>query len=94
MKIWQILKLLLYKIYWTLIALPFDYTIYFIKFSILKTHKRSTKILITSKPKRVDTKGEMERLERVRDNMAYYLNSIPDQCIIELSEKVYCTNVK
>lgn len=53
-------------------------------------HKRSTKILITSKPKRVDTKGEMERLERLRDNMADYLNSVPDECIIDLSNKVYC----
>ena len=91
MEVWQILKLLLFKLYSTQIAQPFDYTIYFIKFSILKVHKRSTKILITSKAKRVDTRGEMERLEITRDNMANYLNSIPDQCIIDLSDKVYCS---
>ena len=91
MKRWKKTKDLLFQIYWEQFVLPINFIVFHIKFNLIHVHKRSTKILITSKPKRIDTKGEMERLEIGRDNMANYLNSIPDECIIDLSNKVYCT---
>jgi hypothetical protein len=52
--------------------------------------KRSNQSLIISSIKRIDTKGEIERIERGRNNMAKYLKTVPDECIIDLSNRWYC----
>jgi len=52
--------------------------------------KRSNQSLIIPSIKRFDTKGEIERIERGRDNMTKYLKNIPDECIIDLSNRWYC----
>ena len=52
--------------------------------------KRSNQSLIISSIKRFDTKGEIDRIERGRDNMTKYLKTIPDECIIDLSNRWYC----
>jgi len=81
---------ILHQIYWEQIALPINYIIFFFKFKVFKIQKRSNQSLITSSSKRVDTLGEIERIERGRDNMVEFVNTVPDECLIELSEKVYC----
>jgi len=52
--------------------------------------KRSNQYLIIPSIKRFDTKGEIERIERGRDNMTKYLKTVPDECIIDLSNRWYC----
>ena len=52
--------------------------------------KRSNQSLIIPSIKRFDTKGEIERIERGRDNMTKYLKTMPDECIIDLSNRWYC----
>ncbi len=86
-------KNLIYKIYWEQIALPINYTIFFIKFRIFKVHQRSNQSLIIPSSIRVDTKGEIERIETGRDNMQEFLEIVPDECIIDLTNRWYC-NVK
>lgn len=86
------LKKLLFKIYWEQIALPINYLIYLFKFTILKRHKRSSQSLITPTKKTFDTNGQMQRLEQGRDDMEEFVKIVPDQCLIELSEKIYCGN--
>jgi len=63
------------------------------KFRLFKVHKRSNQSLIIPSSKRVDTKGEIEKIEKGRDNMIKFLEIVPDECLIELSEMNYC-NVK
>ncbi len=62
--------------------------------SIFNFFKRSNQSLIIPSIKRFDTKGEIDRIERGRDNMTEFLKIVPDECIIELSEKVYCVEEK
>lgn len=51
--------------------------------------KRSSESLITHRKERFDTKWEMRRMELGRDNMEEFVKMVPDECLIELSEKVY-----
>ena len=86
------LKTLIYKIYWEQIALPINYLVYYIKFRIVKVHKRSNQSLIIPSSIRIDTKGEIERIERGRDNMQEFLENVPDECLIDLSNRWYCNS--
>jgi len=52
--------------------------------------KRSNQYLIIPSIKTFDTKGEIERIERGRENMIEYLKNMPDECIIDLSNRWYC----
>lgn len=52
---------------------------------------RSTESLITDK-QRIDTISVMEMNELGRDNMEEFAKIVPDECLIELSDKVYCNN--
>ena len=88
------LSKILYQLYWEQFVLPINYMIYHIKFSIFRIHKRSTQSLITVNIKTFDTKGEMERLERIRDDMEEFVKMVPDECLIDLADKVYCTGKK
>jgi len=89
--LWRSVSLKLYQIYWEQFCLPINYLVYYFKFRIFKIHRRSNQSLITPSSKRIDTKGEIERIERGRDNMNEFVKMVPDECLIELSEKVYCT---
>ncbi len=51
---------------------------------------RSNQSLIIPSIKRFDTKGEIDRIERGRENMIKYLKTMPDECIIDLSNRWYC----
>ncbi len=88
--LWKRVSLKLYQIYWEQFCLPINYLVFYFKFRILKVHKRSNQSLITPSSKRIDTLGEIEKLERGRDNMTKFVNMVPDECLIELSQKVYC----
>ncbi len=83
---------LLYQIYWEQIALPINHFVFYIKFRIFKVHKRSNQSLIIPSSIRIDTKGEIERIERGRDNMQEFLKKLPDECIIDLSNRWYCNS--
>jgi len=52
---------------------------------------RSTESLITDK-QRIDTISVMKMNELGRDNMEEFAKTVPDECLIELSDKVYCNN--
>jgi len=54
--------------------------------------KRSNQYLITPSIKRFDTKGEITRMEIGRDNMVEFLKIVPDECIIDLSNRWYCVS--
>jgi len=55
-------------------------------------HRRSNQSLINQNTKRFDTQGEMEKMERARDNMQEFVDMVPDECIAELSFRWYCVN--
>ena len=88
------LKKLLFQIYWDMIALPINYFIYIIKFTILKKHKRSSQSLITPAKKTFDTYMQIQRMESGRDDMEEFVKMVPDECLIELSERCYCIGKK
>jgi len=90
---WSISKIL-YQFYWDQIAVPINYLVFFFNFWVFKRQKRSNETLITSHSKRIDTQGEIQKMERGRDNMIEFMKMVPDECIIELSEKVYCNAKK
>jgi len=56
--------------------------------------KRSHQYLITPSIKRFDTKGEISRLEEGRDNMIEFIKIVPDECLIDLSNRWYCIEQK
>lgn len=88
--LWRSVSLKLYQIYWEQFCLPINYLVYFFKFRIFKIHRRSNQSLITPCSKRIDTQGVIDRNEKGRDNMTEFVNMVPDECLIELSQKVYC----
>ncbi len=57
-------------------------------------YKRSHQYLITPSIKRFDTKGEIMRIEKGRDNMIEFLKIVPDECLIDLSNRWYCIEQK
>lgn len=60
-------------------------------FGFLKRkRKRSSQSLITPSIQRIDTKGEMQKIELGRDNMEEFVRMVPDECIVDLSHRWYC----
>jgi len=90
--LWRSVSLKLYQIYWEQIALPINYLVYFFKFRIFKVHKRSKQSLIIPSSKRIDTNREIERMELGRDNMQEFLIKLPDECIVDLTNRWYCNS--
>jgi len=88
------IKGFLFRVYWEQVALPINYIVFFIKFRIFKVHKRSNQSLIIPSSIRIDTKGEIERIETGRDNMQEFLEIVPDECLIDLSNRWYCNAKK
>jgi hypothetical protein len=88
------IKDFLFKLYWEQVVLPINFTVFFIKFRIFKVHKRSNQSLIIPSSIRFDTKGEIERIEKGRDNMQEFLEIVPDECIIDLTNRWYCNAKK
>ncbi len=54
--------------------------------------KRSNQSLITPYKKRIDTQGEIARIQLGRDNMVEFMKMVPDECIIDLSNRWYCVS--
>ena len=86
------IKDFLYQLYWEQVALQINYTVFFFNLKVFKRHLRSKQSLIIRSSKRIDAKGEIEKMERGRNNMQEFVKIVPDECLIELSEKVYCVS--
>jgi hypothetical protein len=56
--------------------------------------ERSHQYLITPSIKRFDAKGEISRIEKGRDNMIEFIKIVPDECLIDLSNRWYCIEQK
>lgn len=88
----KLIKDFIFKIYWEQVCLPINYLVYFFKFRIFKMHRRSSQSLISQNVKRLDTQGEMEKMERGRDNMQEFVDMVPDECLLDLSFRWYCVS--
>ncbi len=84
------IKQLFLKIYWEQIVIPINYLIYIIKFSILKVNMRSKETLNSHSSNRLDTNEQMQIIKKGQDDMIEFLNTVPDECIVELSHRWYC----
>ncbi len=88
----KLIKDFIFKIYWEQIVLPINFIIFHIKFSILKVHKRSNQSLIRPSARTIDTNEHIRIIEKGRENMCEFVRIVPDECLIDLSEKVYCVS--
>jgi hypothetical protein len=42
--------------------------------------------------RRLDTQGEIEKMEKGRDNMQEFVDMVPDECLLDLSFRWYCVS--
>lgn len=84
------IALAFYKIYWEQFCLPINYLLFHLKFTVFKVHRRSKQSLIKPTRKPIDTNEQMAILEIGRDNMTEFVKKVPDECLIDLSERCYC----
>lgn len=60
------------------------------KFLTILLRKRSHQALNPHSVKRIDTNEQMQIIKQGQDNMEEFVRIVPDECLIDLSEKVYC----
>ncbi len=53
---------------------------------------RSYQALNHHSVKRLDTNEQMELTKRGQDNMTEFCRIVPDECLIDLSERIYCAS--
>jgi hypothetical protein len=82
--------LILYQIYWTQVAVPINFSVFFFR-TLLPTRikNRSHKslnhqIVISSDEARI------KMLEEGRNNLVWFNQNVPDECLIDLANKRYC----
>jgi len=87
---WKSASLILYQIYWTQIAVPINYTIFFFR-TLLPTRikNRSIKSLNHQIVKSSD-EARINLIEEGRDNLLWFTENVPDECLIDLANKRYC----
>lgn len=67
-----------------LILLDPNILFYFIRTKLFRSHSHT---FITTVSK--DTKDRMKIQELTRDNLQEFVDTVPDECLIDLSEKIY-----
>lgn len=72
-----------------LLFLDLNYILFFIRFLPQRIKNRSPQSLNRYQGKRKDTNEQMGSTKRGQDNMIEFVNMIPDECIIELSDRWY-----
>lgn len=60
------------------------------KFLTILLRKRSHQALNPHSVKRIDTNEQMRIIKEGQDNMIEFIRIVPDECLIDLSDKVYC----
>ena len=77
------------KIKLILLFLDLNYILFFIRFLPQRIKNRSPQSL-NRYSKRIDTNEQMQINKRGQDNMIEFVKMLPDECIIELSERWFC----
>jgi hypothetical protein len=87
---WQRASLIFYQIYWTQIAVPINFSVFFFR-TLLPTRikSRSIKSLNHQIVKSKD-EARIKMLEEGRDNLLWFNQNVPDECLIDLANKRYC----
>ncbi len=73
-----------------LLFLDLNYILFFIRFLPQRIKNRSPQSLNRYHSKRIDTNERMENTKRGQENMIEFVKILPDECIIELSERWFC----
>lgn len=60
------------------------------KFLTILLRKRSHQALNPHSVNRTDTNEQMRIIKEGQDNMTEFVRIVPDECLIDLSDKVYC----
>lgn len=80
------------KFYFQQIVFLIDFLIFQVRFSLLKTHKRSNQTLNSHSFIRSDTNEQMEIIKRGQDNMIEFVKMVPDEALVDLSHRWYCND--